>query len=150
MHPDWVYCEYNSGSDKWFVSPEKRVFHFLERTRGPGWKWMSLRPRSPSSHHRQASKPDKDSYYCEFTASVPRGDPSPRPNEYPFVLGDKALVQSLVLDALVTDGFDRRSTHSMHKDDKQRYVALHSRPSDADALVRVTKILSSTRCTGTR
>lgn len=65
VHPDWVYCEYNSASDKLFSSPEERVLHFLSRTRKPGWKWMSLRPRSPSSHHKQASKPDKDAYYCK-------------------------------------------------------------------------------------
>ncbi|XP_076670724.1 voltage-dependent calcium channel subunit stolid isoform X2 [Andrena cerasifolii] len=94
VHPDWVYCEYNSASEKWFSSPEERVLHFLARTRRPGWKWMSLRPRSPSSHHKQASKPDKDAYYC-----------------------DKRLVQSLVLDALVTDGFDKRG--AMHKEEDQ-------------------------------
>ncbi|XP_076242434.1 voltage-dependent calcium channel subunit stolid isoform X2 [Calliopsis andreniformis] len=94
VHPDWVYCEYNSASERWFSSPEERVLHFLARTRRPGWKWMSLRPRSPSSHHKQASKPDKDAYYC-----------------------DKRLVQSLVLDALVTDGFDKRG--AMHKEENQ-------------------------------
>ncbi|KAK9297490.1 hypothetical protein QLX08_008887 [Tetragonisca angustula] len=94
VHPDWVYCEYSSASEKWFPSPEERVLHFLARTRSPGWKWMSLRPRSPSSHHKQASKPDKDAYYC-----------------------DKRLVQSLVLDALVTDGFDKRG--AMHKEENQ-------------------------------
>ena len=66
VHPDWVYCEYSSASEKWFPSPEERVLHFLARTRSPGWKWMSLRPRSPSSHHKQASKPDKDAYYCKL------------------------------------------------------------------------------------
>ncbi|XP_016908841.1 voltage-dependent calcium channel subunit alpha-2/delta-3 isoform X4 [Apis cerana] len=94
VHPDWVYCEYSSASEKWFPSPEERVLHFLTRTRSPGWKWMSLRPRSPSSHHKQASKPDKDAYYC-----------------------DKKLVQSLVLDALVTDGFNKRG--AMHKEENQ-------------------------------
>ncbi|XP_018057604.1 PREDICTED: voltage-dependent calcium channel subunit alpha-2/delta-3 [Atta colombica] len=96
VHPDWVYCEYNSASDKFFSSPEERILHFLARTRRPGWKWMSLRPRSPSSHHKQASKPDKDSYYC-----------------------DKKLVQSLVLDALVTDGFDKREAQRMHKEENE-------------------------------
>lgn len=66
MHPDWVYCEYNSASDKFFSTPEERVLHFLARSRRPGWKWMSLRTRSPGSHHKQASKPDKDAYYCEY------------------------------------------------------------------------------------
>lgn len=32
--------------------------------------------------------------------------------------GDKRLVQSLVLDALVTDGFDKRG--AMHKEENQR------------------------------
>lgn len=32
--------------------------------------------------------------------------------------GDKKLVQSLVLDALVTDGFDKRG--AMHKEEYQR------------------------------
>ncbi|XP_017760410.1 PREDICTED: voltage-dependent calcium channel subunit alpha-2/delta-3 isoform X1 [Eufriesea mexicana] len=94
VHPDWVYCEYSSTSEKWFPSPEERVLHFLARTRNPGWKWKSLRPKSPISLHKQASKPDKDAYYC-----------------------DKKLVQSLVLDALVTDGFDKRG--AMHKEEYQ-------------------------------
>lgn len=66
VHPDWVYCEYNSASDKFFSTPEERILHFLARTRRPAWKWMSLRPRSPSSHHKQASKMDKDAYYCKY------------------------------------------------------------------------------------
>ncbi|CAK9815507.1 Voltage-dependent calcium channel subunit alpha-2/delta-3 [Anthophora plagiata] len=99
VHPDWVYCEYSSASEKWFPSPEKRVLYFLARTLVPGWKWMSLRPRNPSSHHKQASKPDKDAYYC-----------------------DKRLVQSLVLDALVTDGFDKRG--AMRKEEYQNPIAI--------------------------
>ncbi|XP_066588123.1 voltage-dependent calcium channel subunit alpha-2/delta-3 isoform X2 [Prorops nasuta] len=96
VHPDWIYCEYNSASEKFFATPEERILHFLMRTRRPGWKWMSLRPRSPSSHHSQASKMDKDAYYC-----------------------DKRLVQSLVLDALITDGFDKRDGNAMHKAEHQ-------------------------------
>ncbi|XP_067207893.1 voltage-dependent calcium channel subunit alpha-2/delta-3 isoform X2 [Linepithema humile] len=101
VHPDWIYCEYSSASDKFFSSPEERVLHFLLRTRRPGWKWMSLRPRSPSSHHKQASKSDKDAYYC-----------------------DKKLVQSLVLDALVTDGFDKREAQRMHKEENENPIAI--------------------------
>ncbi|CAD6226812.1 GSCOCG00005925001-RA-CDS, partial [Cotesia congregata] len=66
VHPDWVYCEYSSASDKQFSTPEERILHFLGRTRMPGWKWMSMRPKSPSSHHNQASKPDKDAHYCTY------------------------------------------------------------------------------------
>lgn len=34
------------------------------------------------------------------------------------ITGDKRLVQSLVLDALVTDGFDKRG--AVHKEENQR------------------------------
>lgn len=60
VHPDWVYCEYNSVSDlekeressgestsrdqePSFGSPEEQVLHFLARAGRPGWKWMSVR-----------------------------------------------------------------------------------------------------------
>lgn len=60
VHPDWVYCEYNSVSDlekeressgeyansrdqePSFSSPEEQVLHFLSRAGRPGWKWMSV------------------------------------------------------------------------------------------------------------
>ncbi|XP_057336996.1 voltage-dependent calcium channel subunit alpha-2/delta-3 isoform X1 [Microplitis mediator] len=101
VHPDWVYCEYSSASDKQFSTPEERILHFLGRTRMPGWKWMSMRPKSPSSHHNQASKPDKDAHYC-----------------------DKRLVQSLVMDAVVTGGFNKRDTNLMHREDNQNPIAI--------------------------
>ncbi|KAF4522689.1 hypothetical protein B566_EDAN012706 [Ephemera danica] len=47
VHPDWVYCEYNYVAEHPFSSPEEQMLHFLERTLRPGWKWMSMRPRSP-------------------------------------------------------------------------------------------------------
>ncbi|XP_017878460.1 voltage-dependent calcium channel subunit alpha-2/delta-4 isoform X2 [Ceratina calcarata] len=111
VHPDWVYCEYSSASGKWFPTPEERFLHFLARTRSPGWKWMSLRPRSPSSHHKQASKPDRDAYYC-----------------------DKKLVQSLVLDALVTDVLDKKA--AMHKEEN---------PSQGKGTFGVTRSFIATR-----
>lgn len=46
-----VYCEYNYANEHNFTSPEDQVLHFLARTRKPGWKWMSLRPRSPTRSH---------------------------------------------------------------------------------------------------
>ncbi|XP_043272509.1 voltage-dependent calcium channel subunit alpha-2/delta-3 isoform X2 [Venturia canescens] len=94
VHPDWVYCEYSSASEKRFASPEERILHFLARSRMPGWKWMSLRPRSPGSHDKQASKPDRDAYYC-----------------------DKRLIQSIALDAIVTSGFNNRDSSTMHKEE---------------------------------
>lgn len=77
VHPDWVYCEYTSGSfgEQTFKTPEERVLHFLARSKRPGWKWMSLRPRSPRQreHHHQYAKQDKEAYFCKptrFVASV--------------------------------------------------------------------------------
>lgn len=126
VHPDWVYCEYSSASEKWFPSPEERVLHFLTRTRSPGWKWMSLRPRSPSSHHKQASKPDKDAYYCMSLSNTMIAQSYRIRFKITVIYqcivddfaGDKKLVQSLVLDALVTDGFNKRG--AMHKEENQK------------------------------
>lgn len=59
VHPDWVYCEYNSVNDlekerensgetisreqeQSFATPEEQVLHFLARAGKPGWKWMSV------------------------------------------------------------------------------------------------------------
>jgi hypothetical protein len=39
---------------------------------------------------------------------------------YLHVSGDKKLVQSLVLDALVTDGFDKREAQRMHKEENEK------------------------------
>uniref|UniRef100_A0A6P7F144 Voltage-dependent calcium channel subunit alpha-2/delta-3 isoform X2 n=1 Tax=Diabrotica virgifera virgifera TaxID=50390 RepID=A0A6P7F144_DIAVI len=93
VHPDWVYCEYTSGTsgEQWFKTAEERVLHFLLRSRRPGWKWMSLRPRSPlqREHHHASTKQDKDAYYC-----------------------DKTLIQSLVLDAMVTEGLEKHPIRS--------------------------------------
>ncbi|KAJ8982828.1 hypothetical protein NQ317_010449 [Molorchus minor] len=106
VHPDWdsqkVYCEYTSGTsgEQWFKTAEERVLHFLSRSRRPGWKWMSLRPRSPlqREHHHISTKQDKDAYYC-----------------------DKTLLQSLVLDAMVTEGLEKRPFRSHLEDKNQGY-----------------------------
>ncbi|BES90285.1 Calcium channel [Nesidiocoris tenuis] len=114
VHPEWVYCEYNYANEHNFTSPEDQVLHFLARTRKPGWKWMSLRPRSPTrSHdpdekyqpnvlpvmgHGSIKKMEKDSYYC-----------------------DKRLMQSLVFDAMVTDGLERGGPPNLKEDKQQGY-----------------------------
>ncbi|KAK6642402.1 hypothetical protein RUM43_003904 [Polyplax serrata] len=96
IHPDWIYCEYNYPFEHVFESAEEKLLHFLERTHKPGWKWMSLRPRSPIKEPGHTMKKmEKDSYYC-----------------------DKNLMQSLVYDAMVTEGLDRH-TMSKIKEDKQ-------------------------------
>lgn len=60
VHPDWVYCEYNTlkdldketdplgennsrDRDEIFNTPEEQMLHFLARaTARQGWKWMSV------------------------------------------------------------------------------------------------------------
>lgn len=61
VHPDWVYCEYNSLKDvdkdgesingengsarareELFQTPEEQMLHFLARAGRQGWKWMSV------------------------------------------------------------------------------------------------------------
>ncbi|KAJ8684182.1 hypothetical protein QAD02_019974, partial [Eretmocerus hayati] len=94
VHPDWTYCEYYFEAEKWFSTPEERVFHFLTQAHSPGWKWRSMRPKSPTSHQKPTNKPDKDSYYC-----------------------DKGLLQSLVMDAMVTQDFGNQNGKFMQKDE---------------------------------
>ena len=85
-----------------FKSPEEKMLHFLIRTNRPGWKWMSLRARFPSSNnssshsHIYLNKMDKRSHYC-----------------------DKTLVQSLVLDAMVTNKIEQHNQNSLHSQDRQ-------------------------------
>lgn len=123
-----VYCEYNSlhdlGKEKEnsgesfsaeqqtiFDTPEEQLLHFLDRTSQPRWKWMSLRPRSapqhghghgaiPVGHHaqhfnnlRQSASKKTEPYYC-----------------------DRALVQSLVRDAIATDELDGPLTPARGED----------------------------------
>ncbi|CAH1960682.1 unnamed protein product [Acanthoscelides obtectus] len=102
VHPDWVYCEYTSGTsgEQWFKTAEERVLHFLSRSRRPGWKWMSLRPRLTllREHHHLSSKQDKDAYYC-----------------------DKTLIQSLVLDSMVTESLEKHPFRPRLEDKQQGY-----------------------------
>nr|XP_022915064.1 voltage-dependent calcium channel subunit alpha-2/delta-3 isoform X1 [Onthophagus taurus] len=105
VHPDWVYCEYTngpSGGDQGFSTAEERVLHFLSRSRRPGWKWMSLRPRSPSQrdHYHPTNKQDKDAYYC-----------------------DKTLLQSLVLDAMVTEELERHASRPPYTEENNHPIA---------------------------
>lgn len=102
VHPDWVYCEYNYADDVSFQSPEEQVLHFLARSRQPGWKWMSLRPRAPQedSMHSYPKKLERQSYFC-----------------------DKSLMQSLVFDAKVTEGLEHPSVAYL-KGDKHPIATL--------------------------
>ncbi|XP_037045895.1 voltage-dependent calcium channel subunit alpha-2/delta-3 isoform X3 [Bradysia coprophila] len=88
IHPDWIYCRYNNGSDK---TPEQELLFFLNKIKGGAWKWKDRTSHySNASAGRKSSAYDKDSYYC-----------------------DRELMQQLVFDAKATQWFsDKR------KDDK--------------------------------
>ncbi|XP_073999423.1 voltage-dependent calcium channel subunit stolid isoform X2 [Rhodnius prolixus] len=102
VHPEWVYCEYNYANEHKFSSAEEQVLHFLSRTRRPAWKWMSVRPRSPSRPHEAGQggtkKMERDSHYC-----------------------DRDLMQSLVFDAMVTQGLETAGPSSLKEDKQQGY-----------------------------
>jgi hypothetical protein len=73
-----VYCEYNSMSEHRFKTPEEQVLWFLSKAGKPGWKWMSLRPRSPlKDGPHNMKKTERDSYFCKsaivsrITSNIP-------------------------------------------------------------------------------
>ncbi|XP_037897519.1 voltage-dependent calcium channel subunit alpha-2/delta-3 isoform X2 [Glossina fuscipes] len=130
VHPDWVYCEYNSVSDlekerensgeytprdqePSFGSSEEQVLHFLARAGRPGWKWMSVRPKPPQPHHNIHSATPVGHFGQHVNVQGSR-------KAEPYFC-DRTLIQSLVRDAMVTDGLDRNSTVSPNgKEDKQQ------------------------------
>ncbi|XP_059617030.1 voltage-dependent calcium channel subunit alpha-2/delta-3 isoform X2 [Phlebotomus argentipes] len=131
VHPDWVYCEYNNINDlererensgdsfsheETFETPEDQVLHFLARAGRPGWKWMSVRPRSPQPHHGHGGIPV--GHYSQHFNS---GQGSRKAEPY---FCDRTLIQSLVRDAIVTDGLDRGPTHPTRKEDKHPIATL--------------------------
>ncbi|XP_017854506.1 voltage-dependent calcium channel subunit alpha-2/delta-3 isoform X2 [Drosophila busckii] len=132
VNPDWVYCEYNSVSDlekeressgeytsrdqePSFGSPEEQVLHFLARAGRPGWKWMSVRPKSPQPHHNlHGNAPGSAHFGAQHLNSLGSRKAEP-------YYCDRTLIQSLVRDAMVTDGLDRNTTGtSSGKEDKQQ------------------------------
>ncbi|XP_046806243.1 voltage-dependent calcium channel subunit alpha-2/delta-4 isoform X1 [Lucilia cuprina] len=135
VHPDWVYCEYNSVSDlekeressgeysgsrdqePSFGSPEEQVLHFLARAGRPGWKWMSVRPKSPQPHHSLHGATPVGHFAQHMNVQGSR-------KAEPYYC-DRTLLQSLVRDAMVTDGLDRNSTASPNgKEDKNPIATL--------------------------
>uniref|UniRef100_A0A336LYX8 CSON005615 protein n=1 Tax=Culicoides sonorensis TaxID=179676 RepID=A0A336LYX8_CULSO len=134
VNPDWVYCEYNTlkdldkdsdlsnGQDENSFrerepdTPEEQLLHFLSRAGRQGWKWMSLRPRSPTPHHGHNGL-GMGSHFAQNHAQ--NANVGSRKAEPYFC--DRYLVQSLVRDAMVTDGLDRKSNpHTTRKEDKQQ------------------------------
>ncbi|XP_062707159.1 voltage-dependent calcium channel subunit alpha-2/delta-4 isoform X3 [Aedes albopictus] len=133
VHPDWVYCEYNSlkdvenngesttestyrDKDESFDTPEEQVLHFLARVGRPGWKWMSVRPRSPQPHHGHGGIPVGHFAQHHFNSQGSR-------KAEPYYC-DRTLVQSLVRDAIVTDGLDRASTRAGRIEDRKQGISM--------------------------
>ncbi|XP_016985902.1 voltage-dependent calcium channel subunit alpha-2/delta-3 isoform X8 [Drosophila rhopaloa] len=102
IHPDWLYCKH---SNRTFKTPEIELLYFLERMSEPGWRWPGSRSAMPPEHAaamfsnnsstgRYPSINEKESYYC-----------------------DRQLMQALVFDARVTEGFSNTTSFNS-KDDK--------------------------------
>lgn len=145
-----MYCEYNSVSDlekerensgeytprdqePSFGSPEEQVLHFLARAGRPGWKWMSVRAPFHRSSYKFTSyiytslkvRPKPPQPHHNIHGATPVGHFGQHVNVQgsrkaePYFC-DRTLIQSLVRDAMVTDGLDRNSTVSPNgKEDKQ-------------------------------
>lgn len=130
-----VYCEYNSlfdfakeressgetssttgeSSDPNFATPEDLVLHFLARAGRPGWKWMSVRPRSSVPHFAHSATPVGNGHH--FYHGNNNGQSSRKAEPY---YCDRYLVQSLVRDAMVTDGLDSdKPSHLTRNENKQ-------------------------------
>lgn len=131
--------------DESFDTPEEQVLHFLARVGRPGWKWMSVsclqillyltlkitiatcrynrqflhrilfhlqvRPRSPQPHHGHGGIPVGHFAQHHFNSQGSR-------KAEPYYC-DRTLVQSLVRDAIVTDGLDRASTRPGRIEDRK-------------------------------
>uniref|UniRef100_A0A1I8NBR2 VWFA domain-containing protein n=2 Tax=Musca domestica TaxID=7370 RepID=A0A1I8NBR2_MUSDO len=151
VHPDWVYCEYNSVSDlekeressgeysnsrdqePSFGSPEEQVLHFLARAGRPGWKWMSVRPKSPQPHLNLHAATPVGHFAQHMSLQGSR-------KAEPYYC-DRTLLQSLVRDAMVTDGLDRNTTGTPNgKEDKkqgyQKFVVTTSFVATRSGLLR--------------
>lgn len=96
-----------------FNTPEEQVLHFLARAGRPRWKWMSVRPRSPVPHFAHGSNPNGNNHHSHHNGNNGQGSRKAEP-----YYCDRYLIQSLVRDALVTDGLDLPS-HPTRKEDKQ-------------------------------
>lgn len=126
-----VYCEYNSLYDfakerensgetsssnderTSFDTAEDQLLHFLARAGRPRWKWMSVRPRSPVPHFGHNGATPIGSHHAHHNGMNGQGSRKAEP-----YYCDRYLVQSLVRDALVTDGLDQPS-HPTRREDKQ-------------------------------
>ncbi|XP_031622990.1 voltage-dependent calcium channel subunit alpha-2/delta-4 [Contarinia nasturtii] len=136
VHPDWVYCEYNSLYDfakerensgetsssnderTSFETAEDQVLHFLARAGRPRWKWMSVRPRSPVPHFGHNGASPNGGHHAHHNGNNGQGSRKAEP-----YYCDRYLVQSLVRDAKVTDELDQPS-HPPRREDKHPIATL--------------------------
>ncbi|KAK2724952.1 hypothetical protein QYM36_001414 [Artemia franciscana] len=99
VHPDWIYCQYMYDTpDHALLTPEAEVFHFMERSQRPAWKWRSRYGAQSSKDSSKggiySKRQNKDDYFC-----------------------DKDLFQSLVFDAIATQPFDEKGLIKYSKSD---------------------------------
>lgn len=98
-----------------YNTPEEQVLHFLTKAGRPGWKWMSVRPRSPSpqsNHHGHGIRPPNENHFNHLNPNQ-----NFRKSE-PYYC-DRNLLQSLVRDAMVTEDFDKTDAPFLNKGDNQ-------------------------------
>lgn len=111
-----------------FETPEEQILHFLSRAGRPRWKWMSVRPRSPQPHHNSAGGgsggnsgnnggSSHGQHMSGQSAHQQQQQQAASKKSEPYFC-DRNLLQTLVRDALVTDGMDRPA-HPTRKEDKQ-------------------------------
>lgn len=130
-----VYCEYNSlydfakeressgetsttgeTSEPNFATPEEQVLHFLARAGRPRWKWMSVRPRSSIPHFAHNAAPVSNGHHLYHNGGM-NGQNSRKAEPY---YCDRYLVQSLVRDAMVTDGLESDKPSHLTKSEKNQ------------------------------
>ncbi|EDW51852.1 GM14254 [Drosophila sechellia] len=119
VHPDWVYCEYNSVSD--LEKERESSGEYSPRDQEPsfGSPEEQVRPKSPQPHHNMHSGSNGNAPGSSHFGSQHQSSQGSRKAEPYFC--DRALLQSLVRDAMVTDGLDRNTTGSSSgKEDKQQ------------------------------
>ncbi|ALC39821.1 CG4587 [Drosophila busckii] len=115
VNPDWVYCEYNSVSD--LEKERESSGEYTSRDQEPsfGSPEEQVRPKSPQPHHNlHGNAPGSAHFGAQHLNSLGSRKAEP-------YYCDRTLIQSLVRDAMVTDGLDRNTTGtSSGKEDKQQ------------------------------
>lgn len=101
-----------------FETAEEQILHFLARAGRPRWKWMSVRPRSPVPHFGHNGGSPIGGHHAHHNGNRNDNNNGQGSRKAEPYYCDRYLVQSLVRDALVTDGMDLPS-HPSRREDKQ-------------------------------